>query len=390
MQPQKLALILASVVTGVFLAAVGVVLTHQILDRPEPNEPLARNNIIQNIVVAPLQNFAPVADDLPVAPDVAMNEVDEPIKPALKARDFTVTGPHAHGNLAVFLIHGEDQLENSKIVTLQEALAQGTATVHDRGNLIIENRGNAPLFIQSGDIVKGGNQDRVLPYDMLLSANTKTNPVNAFCVESGRSHPRGNEVSSSFQVATEQLPGRALKLAMYQPNNPQGAVWANVSNLQNNLTRHVGDVRSRQSTTSLQLTLEHPQVQRAIEGAMNNLVPVTQDQNDVIGFAVAINGTIHSADVYASSSLFLKAWPKLIRASAVEALAERRPGVDVGSPKSEAMQAFLAQAETGQRSRVQSNGLGVVQRREGPQHLAHETYMPTQQSLLLHRSILAK
>src|SRR5215213_6857936 len=130
MQPQKLVLILASVVTGVFLAAVGVVLTHQFLDRPEPNEPRAQNNIIRDMVVAPLQNFAPVADDLPVAPDVAMNEGDEPIKPALKAKDLTVTGPHAHGNLAVFLIHGEDQLENSKIVTLQEALAQGTATVH--------------------------------------------------------------------------------------------------------------------------------------------------------------------------------------------------------------------------------------------------------------------
>jgi hypothetical protein len=390
MQSQKLALILASVFTGAFLAVVGVVVAWQVLDRPQQDGPAAPGKFIQDIAVAPLQNFAPIEGEMPVAPAVPVNEAVEPMKPAPRAKDLTVSGPHAHGNLAIFLIHGEDQLENSKIVTLQEALEQNTAIVHDRGNLVIENRGNAPLFIQSGDIVKGGNQDRGLPYDMLLSARTSSGPVNAFCVEAGRSHPRGNEVSSSFQVATEQLPGRALKLAMHQPNNAQAAVWTGVSNVQTNLSRNVGDVRARQSTTSLQLTIEHPHVQRAIEGTLANLAPVTQDKDNVIGYAVAVNGKIHSADVYASSALFLKAWPKLIRASAVEAIAERREGANVAAPTSEAVEAFLTDAEKGNRSRVQSNGLGVIQRRESAQHLTHEMFAPTQQSLLLHRSVLAR
>ena len=42
----------------------------------------------------------------------------------------------------------------------------------------------------------------------------------------------------------------------------------------------------------------------------------------MIGFLFAINGEINSADTYGSKALFLKLWPKLIKAAAIEAVAE--------------------------------------------------------------------
>src|SRR5207302_376777 len=101
---------------------------------------------------------------------------------------------------------GKDVIKDTEIVTLQEAIANNQAVVHDTGHLLtIDNHGHAALFIQAGDIVKGGNQDRTIPYDMLIPANTQGVSVAALCVEQGRSQPRGNEASASFATSTEQL-----------------------------------------------------------------------------------------------------------------------------------------------------------------------------------------
>ena len=50
-------------------------------------------------------------------------------------------------------------------LTLDEALGNGSVKVVETGEvneLKIENTGGEPVFIQSGDIVKGGRQDRTL------------------------------------------------------------------------------------------------------------------------------------------------------------------------------------------------------------------------------------
>ena len=172
-------------------------------------------------------------------PAIAPAELPKVRGAALAAKDYELTGPHAHGNLAIFLIHGEDQAKNLKIMTLQEGIERGVAVVHDRGVLTVDNRSNTPLFIQAGDIVKGGSQDRTLPFDMLISARQNNVSVGALCVEQGRSSPRRNDMSAgTFQSSSEQLPGRKLRLAAH--SNAQGQVWAGVQTLQQNPARPTG------------------------------------------------------------------------------------------------------------------------------------------------------
>src|SRR2546425_8984675 len=64
--------------------------------------------------------------------------------------------------------------------------------------------------------------------------------------------------------------------------------------------------------------------------------------------------SIQSADVYASNALFAKLWPKLIRASAVEALAERQPGAAANVPAEDTVHAFLADRSEEHTSELQS------------------------------------
>jgi hypothetical protein len=85
--------------------------------------------------------------------------------------DYTLSGPYSHKNLTIFLIHGKDQTTGKPPLTLQEAMAQKKVVVRETGdvnNLTIQNRSREEVFVQAGDIVKGGQQDRVLALDLIL------------------------------------------------------------------------------------------------------------------------------------------------------------------------------------------------------------------------------
>jgi hypothetical protein len=103
---------------------------------------------------------------------------------------------------------------------------------------------------------KGGQQDRVLGYDLIVSAKSGKVPLPFFCVESGRWHKRGGEDAGMFNSSMYNGNGRGLRLAV-QSAKDQNGVWMKVKEAQDKLEKQVGDsVKSKDSPTSLQLTLE--------------------------------------------------------------------------------------------------------------------------------------
>ena len=65
---------------------------------------------------------------------------------------------------------------------------------------------------------------------------------------------------------------------------------------------------------------------------------------------MAVNGKMNSGDMYASHDLFLKLWPKLIQASAVEAVAELKKDAKFDAATLATAKTWLAEAEKGQRA----------------------------------------
>lgn len=215
-----------------------------------------------------------------------------------------ITGPFTHDNLAVYFIHGPSS-EGPVPLTLEEALAKGKAHVYETGqvnNLSVENNSEEAVFVQAGDIVKGGQQDRVLTVSLLLQPQSGRVPIASFCVEQGRWSARGIEDVKRFSSAAEALPSREAKLALKQaasgdtafapsrrsallpetttsalPNVPeqrrqagvpprdgQSEIWNRVQETQRKLSNNLSAmVASPQSATSLQLTLENQKVQEA-------------------------------------------------------------------------------------------------------------------------------
>ena len=316
-----------------------------------------------------------------------------------------ISAPLAHENLAVYLVRGSS-IAGPTPATLEEALAKGSVIVHETGNvreLRIENTGAEPVFIQFGDLVKGGQQDRVLTTSLLIPPHSGKIAIGAYCVEQGRWNSRGTEDVTKFSASNAQLFSRTAKLAIarapiasaegrstlgaapppadrrawrdrigsveplinqvrppaeesqrpVQGTRPyvrsgQGDVWDSVAAAQTQLTaRLAAPMASETSKSSLQLTLENERLQKAQADFITALEAKGLADDDVVGVVIAINGKIAGADIYPSNGLFRKMWPKLVRTAATEALASSTTDAPP-SPSIAHVEQFLAEAEKGE------------------------------------------
>jgi hypothetical protein len=311
-------------------------------------------------------------------------------RPALKLR---LSGPYTHENLTVFLIHGDDPMKGRKLLTLDEALEQKKIVVHETkevNKLTVENASNVEVFIQAGDIVKGGQQDRLIAVDLIVPPKSGKVALESFCVESGRWGMRDGEESDKFGSSKKAVSDKGTKLAARSARSQRG-VWDKVAQTQAKLTEKVGaDVKSGKSETSLQLTLEHKKLLEAVAAYEKALKDCVKDSDDVIGLAIAVNGEMNSGDVYASHELFLKLWPKLLQASAVEAIGERTKGKKFEPATLAAARAWVADAEKGKRSDVEINRRLTEVRLDGKKIALFETIDREQKGACLRRSYVAK
>lgn len=311
----------------------------------------------------------------------------------MKTSDYQITGPYTHKNLTVFLVHGPDKLANKNFLTLQEALDQKKVIVYETksvNELAIQNLSNQDVYVQSGDIVKGGQQDRMMAVDLIVPAKSGKIPIDAFCVESGRWTKRGNEGSATFSSSSEVAATKDLKLAA-KVSQSQGAVWENVTVAQEKLSANLSTrVNSPTSESSLQLAVENTTVQRSVSDYTKELSHIVKAKSDVIGYVFAINGKVNSADVYASSALFAKLWPKLLKASAVEAIAELQKDAKFDSLTEAQVKTFLKESEDGEKSEKDVTKRVRLVTRESKQAVFFETLDGADESAWVHRNYIKK
>ncbi len=169
--------------------------------------------------------------------------------------EYRLEGPFTQGNLSVFLIHGKDKVKGDTFITLQEALVQRKVVVRETrsvNELAIENVSGEEVYVQSGDIVKGGQQDRMMAVDLILPPHSGKIPIAAFCVENGRWSQRGSEQVAVFNSSANVVASREVKLAAKMKGS-QGEVWREVSVAQDKLSANVGTrVNGEASPTSFQ------------------------------------------------------------------------------------------------------------------------------------------
>ncbi len=108
------------------------------------------------------------------------------------AEDFRLSGPYTHDNLSIFLIHSSQTQPHRDFLTLEQALDQKKVVVYETGDvneLSIENLSSKAVYVNSGDIVKGGQQDRVFPDDYVLPPMSGKVPISSFWCRAGAMDP---------------------------------------------------------------------------------------------------------------------------------------------------------------------------------------------------------
>jgi len=306
--------------------------------------------------------------------------------------NYRISGPYTHKNLSIFLVHGKDQLAGRSFLTLQEALAQKKVRVYetkDVNELAIRNLSNEDIYVQAGDIVRGGDQDRMISIDFIVPPRSGRMPISAFCVESGRWSKRGEEQAGFFTSSDNAVATKELKLAAKVANSQQ-VVWEKVSAAQEKIGRNVGgSVNSPVSATSLELSVEDSKVKATTAAYIDALNGIVRNKTDVIGYAFAINGHVNSADVYASHALFAKLWPKLLKASAVEAIAELNQETKP-EPVAETVHAFLNDSEQPSAKSKEVTSRVRVVTREDDKNIFFETQDRDQKDAWVHRNYIRK
>jgi hypothetical protein len=309
---------------------------------------------------------------------------------------YKVLAPISRGNLTIFPVVSDRTYDTHMFLTLDEGVRSGEVVVSEAGNvrplirghglymphdgaevnrLVLVNNSDRPLILLAGEIVTGGKQDRVVGKDRIVPPKSDPIDLTVFCVEPGRWVAAKNDFGSFHSQMAQPSVRRS---AMADQN--QQEVWAEVHSTAQSLAAAASPMAARvmAGTSSYAGVMANDEVKRRVEAVA---APIEQSysglmgdlrERNAVGVVVAVNGQLIWADLFASTSLLEKYWPKLIRSYAAEALTRRfgihpireeeKPGSWRERPDVKDAQAFLE--NFGARHEDEETEPGVFRRTE--------------------------
>ena len=304
------------------------------------------------------------------------------------ASGYKVLEPIRHGTLTVFPVVAPRSYATSEFMTLDEGLRSGEVVVTEYGNvrglmrrrpapavqvqsaevnrLVLINNGKRPLLLLAGEIVTGGKQDRVIGKDRIVPPESDPVDLSVFCVEPGRwvassehfgtsGATYGGGIGSGNGTVGGTMMAQPSVRAKAMGDKDQNQVWAEVKNQQLAMERvEVAAGAPRASTEEIRSTSSYARVMenKDVKEKVDEIAaPIQQNYESLIrqlrdrkavGVVVAVNGRIIWSDIFASTELLERYWPKLVRSYASEAVVTRAKGGEVSPAQAEA---FLGDME---------------------------------------------
>jgi ARG/rhodanese/phosphatase superfamily protein len=333
---------------------------------------------------------------LVVAVLVVVNQRDARAGEVGPTSGFKVLEPIRHGNLTVFPVVAAKSYPTAEFLTLDEGLRSGEVVVTEAGSvqglirrhgapairhdgaevnrLVLVNNSKRPLLLLAGEVVSGGKQDRVIGKDRIVPAESDPVDLSVFCVEPGRwvatsEHFGASEAMYGSAVGGPKRTAQPPMALMVQPSvrakamgdKNQNEVWDEVNKQKAAMAVEViaaapAAGREIAQTSSYAKVNENEEVRKQVDAVAKpieqnyqSLIRQLRDRN-AVGVVVAVNGRVIWADVFASTDLLTKYWPKLVRSYASEAVVTRSKDVELGVDRA---QAFLTDME-GRREMIES------------------------------------
>lgn len=290
---------------------------------------------------------------------------------------YSLLEPIRSGNLTVFPVVSSKSYDTGEFITLDEGIRSGDVVVTEAGQarglirrhpgdgrtlppvrdaevnrLVLVNNSKRPLLLLAGEIVTGGKQDRVIGKDRIVPPESDPVDLGVFCVEPGRWVAANGKADFSAGRASGVAGGMGVVAApsvragaMAAKNQQQ--VWDQVGRAKVAMeaapmvTTQSATVSELSTTSSYARVMENKDVQKQIDSLA---APVERDYESVIhqlrdknavGVVVAVNGEIVWADIFASTQLLQKYWPKLVRSYATEAVITRAKAAQVSTKEAQ-------------------------------------------------------
>ena len=293
----------------------------------------------------------------------------------VSAGDYKILAPITHGDLTIFPVVSAKAHDTSDFITLDEGIRSGEVVVTEVGNihsglrrrpypvrpssgaevnrLVLVNNSKHPLILLAGEVVTGGKQDRVVGKDRIVPAESDPVDLSVFCVE----HGRWTETSEKFDTHASVMLQPSVRMKAMADQDQQ-KVWDAVGSSRSTMATvvaaaptistteagqgtgsgvgagHAGgaggatysSLNQLNSTTSYAKARENKAVKQQVDAitesmqkSYESVIKQLRNQN-AIGVVVAVKGHIVWADMFASSALLGKYWPKLLDSYAIEAL----------------------------------------------------------------------
>jgi hypothetical protein len=284
-----------------------------------------------------------------------------------RASGYSLLSPIRSGNLTVFPVVSGKSYDTAEFLTLDEGLRSGEVVVTEAGQarglirhrpgessvvhpirdaevnrLVLVNNSKRPLLLLAGEIVTGGKQDRVIGKDRIVPAESDPVDLSVFCVEPGRWVAANGKYNFSGGGSAGGVGGVFAAPSVRAPAmsaKNQQQVWNNVERSKQAMAMSVPAPAAAEvnSTTSYARVMDNKEVQQKVNAVAEPLarnyesvIRQLRDKN-AVGVVVAVNGEIVWADIFASTQLLQKYWPKLARSYATEAVVTRAKAAEASS-----------------------------------------------------------
>jgi hypothetical protein len=272
---------------------------------------------------------------------------EEPVEQFEGPRDpsLTPTFPNDPSDVPASPEENQPPVPDGDAALLQNmANDQQQAAGGDVNRLLVINRSDRPLYLMPGEIIVGGRQDRTIGRELVIAPTGKPTPIDVFCVEARRWGGRASDQTAMLLSQASQNVANAATVALSDGVSPEtaaaqaanGKFVASVGNLSKAARLAVqqsgdqGEVWNKvalanaesgvnpQSGAFTHNYVEQKAVQR-LEPYLEALQRPVADTKNVVGVVAAVNGKLETIDVFESTPLFKKLWPKLLKSYALDA-----------------------------------------------------------------------
>jgi translation initiation factor 1 (eIF-1/SUI1) len=239
----------------------------------------------------------------------------------------TAINNYTFENLRLYPVYAKETFKSTfknvgKYMTLQEALTKNKVKIKEKSEggtvntLSIENISGDTIIVITGDVVKGGKQDRIINKDLLLSPGSGKKDLPVYCVESGR-WSSGASVASNGSAAAE-FKGYYNKGAMslrkvVEKEQDQQKVWSKVDEINSNNKTST----STKTYTAITGSADFTKKQEKYMAFFKN--KFATDPN-VIGVVVVSGNKVLGCDMFATHDLFAQQYQSLLHSYVTEAV----------------------------------------------------------------------